>query len=1207
MSNRPTPIGTTRSQPHHRDGDPPPVKSNRGKLVLLGVVSVIVAGLLLVVIFNIDRQPQPAQTDRPKDARVTELLPPELLTDDELAQARTPDSRDAALALYEGGWIELRDPKTGRIHQRYRCDRMDPEPQGRIFMLRPVVELYLANNRLMLLQGDSARMHRPGRALESGTMTGNVDIRLFDLGENETFDPDTDNLLLQVRTDDASYDNFQGEVVCPGWVDIQTATAHLPGTGLRLQFNEVEKRPEWLSLDRVGQIRLAAVGESQNAASPPTEPVNQDGFVEDASTAATSSASSAERVASGEAVPSVSESEPRTEPKHVVSAVADERTGESQRSSNSSNGSSRNAAAAAAVTEPTFYRLTLQQDVRIQEGDGSAGWIMMGDELHIVFSMESEGLGDVLASAVSRSIHPARSHNLRDDDGLARHVIAAVPASAHAALVSMAFASLNESTPAGLFKPQPDDIVITCRGGLTMVPLVNDAVKPSSADDARFEMAGRPVHLHNVDDNVDVYCATLRYQTQSQLLQLAGSSEYPLHIDSPEFRAHSERFWFNRLEHVGAFEGAGWMIAGQPGSRNADRGDLSDDLSMESPTAARAGDVRIAWLRRVDLEFEAQPASSSDDDEQHAASKLRAAMFDGEVDVLTDDFELDADKLDVQFAAIARGDGDAPSQSSRRSIELVTAYGLADAPVHARSRSDDSSIACDMLEVTFTQTSDGRTSPQVLTAVGNVEANDPGQQTMWSDRFVVTFRPVDEQIAANTDGAAAVAAESLRDRRTAEVDALFAEGNVQILTADGIRAFADQLEGNPHERMLVLTGERVTAISGNGVLDEGTRLELYEPAEGEVGSLAVWPSAGRFTMYTDNIAMPAFGPIERPIVDESINPRQMVATWTESMTYDGSVNHGAGEVHIVGDVRGESTPSAFEHNTMQGHEITLRFMYVANDDEALAPGQDRPADWRDDAAPGLLAAAGNGKRKLKELIALGDAKLENRTWLLPDRSDVPRLFYVAGQHITYDDETLNAAVLGAGDLLVRDERDDDIVDDAHANAPEAGAGADAHAHTSGNHPFGAKGVTHFRWSQRLDMTRQTDALFHIDMRGGVQVIHRDLQQAISTMAGDRLEALVERTQAGEMRDASLDLGGAMELQQVRGIGSIVINSPTRDIVCDEFDYNYAEQTAMIIALPGRVVTVKTDATGEVIRAQSVRWNMAQDHITITNASGSGGR
>lgn len=1200
MSKRPTPIGTTRSQPHHRDGDPPPVKSNRSKLVLLGVVSVIVAGLLLVVIFNIDRQPQPAQTDRPKDARVTELLPPELLTDDELAEARAPDSRDAALALYEGGWIELRDPKTGRIDQRYRCDRMDPEPQGRIFMLRPVVELYLANNRLMLLQGDSARMHRPGRALESGTMTGNVDIRLFDLGENETFDPDTDNLLLQVRTDDASYDNFQGEVVCPGWVDIQTATAHLPGTGLRLQFNEVEKRPEWLSLDRVGQIRLAAVGESQNAAPPPTEPDSQGGFAEDASAAAPSSTT--ERVASGATVPSVSE--PRTEPKHVVSAAADERAGESQRSS--SNGSSRNAAAAAAVTEPTFYRLTLQQDVRIQEGDGSAGWIMIGDELHIVFSMESEGLGDVLASAVSQSIHPARNRNLRADDGLARHVIATVPASTHAALASMAFASLNESTPAGLFKPQPDDIVITCRGGLTMVPLVNDAVKPSSADDARFEMAGRPVHLHNVDDNVDVYCATLRYQTQSQLLQLAGSSEYPLHIDSPEFRAHGERFWFNRLEHVGAFEGAGWMIAGQISS-NAERDDLSDDLSMESPMAARAGDVRIAWLRRVDLEFESQPASS-DDDEQHDASKLRAAMFDGEVDVLTDDFELDADKLDVQFAAIARGDGetrgngDAPSQSSRRSIELVTAFGLVDAPVHARSRSDDSSIICDMLEVAFTQTSDGRTSPQVLTAVGNVEANDPGQQTMWSDRFVVAFRRVDQQTEANTDGDAAAA--SQRDRRTAEVDALLAEGNVQILTADGIRAFADRLEGNPHERMLVLTGERVTAISGNGVLDEGTRLELYEPAEGEVGGLAVWPSAGRFTMYTDNIAMPAFGPIERPIVDESINPRQMFATWTESMTYDGSVNHGAGEVHIVGDVRGESTPSAFEHNTMQGHEITLRFMHVA-DDDALSPAQERPADLHDDAAPGLLAAAGNGKRKLKELIALGDAKLENRTWLLPDRSDVPRLFYVAGQHITYDDETLNAAVLGAGDLLVRDERDDDIVDNAHANAPEADADANAHAQTSGNHPFGAKGVTHFRWSQRLDMIRQADALFHIDMRGGVQVIHRDLQQAISTMAGDRLEALVERTQAGEMRDASLDLGGAMELQQVRGIGSIVINSPTRDIVCDEFDYNYAEQTAMIIALPGRMVTVKTDATGEVVRAQTVRWNMAQDHITITNASGSG--
>ena len=81
----------------------------------------------------------------------------------------------------------------------------------------------------------------------------------------------------------------------------------------------------------------------------------------------------------------------------------------------------------------------------------------------------------------------------------------------------------------------------------------------------------------------------------------------------------------------------------------------------------------------------------------------------------------------------------------------------------------------------------------------------------------------------------------------------------------------------------------------------------------------------------------------------------------------------------------------------------------------------------------------------------------------------------------------------------------------------------------------------------------------------------------------------------------------MDLKKLRGIGRIYINTPTRDVQCDRFEYDYDTGLAMLEADEGRVVSVTTTATVQPIKARNVVWHIREDRIVATNVAGSGGR
>jgi hypothetical protein len=1175
--------------------------------VLLLTAGLIVTAVLTTVVLNIDVGLE-GQTQVALPTNVPGVEPPSLLKQGEGGTAANQMQNDPGLATTGRAWIQVTE--NGRLSQEYRYARSEPAPNGRIEMTDPEVKVFLKDNRVLTMSGRHALVRVPRQALESGSMTGNVIIRLFETTGGLAPDASTNTPLLEVRTEEASYDNFQGDIHCPGDVDVQTATAWLPATGLRLQINDVEGRPGQLTIDRInGELRLAESVQQRHAkadraraaadAGPRSVPVEA---------APLSAQASSERAARPQR-------ERDADAPRSSRSLQRQRDRIAQRREQRSSGSTPDSRSPDAG--PFYYRLTLNEDVRIRQGDGTSGWTARGDTLHIVFSLDNSDLDQSMTS--SAAIEPSRTLGPPTPMTLSSAMASVVLASTHSPQEdSQPLASAAHQISGGLFIPSEHDTIITCDGPLTMVPLQNAAEHPASPEDSRFELLGQPVTLHNHDDATTITCEALRYASLSEIMELAGGSRHPLTIDSPELYARGERFWVDRINSAGALEGPGWMAAGE---------NTNPGAGPPLPPELR-GDVRIAWRDGVDLEFARteSPVTPQDSEsgEQSASphnsfGRLRLAVFDGDVAVDSPDFTLSAQVMAVGFPQAGAAD-DVQSSTAPAAPEqgLATQQRLAGIEfMHAQehvlagSLSDGGSIACDDLRVEFTSHS-GKTVPARMIAMGGVAASDPDRQTVWSDHLEVAFKPVATTVRETGAASLPLASTAPDDaaradaKRRADVDTLTATGSVQILMADGARVFADRLVADGHGNKVVLLGEDILVASDRTVISKGKRLELTAQ-----GDRVLWPGPGEFAYYTSAVVEANNrGRVSRPQVDLTANPRQMLATWQESMLYDALFDGGAGSIVIRGQVDAQSTPSPLELNVATGDEVTLVF---ASKTQSAGDSPEATVVQPSASAPDQsLFSMDQRSRQLREIIATGNATMESRTWLNADHSDKPRVFYLKGPHIRYNDQSLEAVVTGKGELLVRDERLETPATRPEATSQPAQPMVEFVPVTrrKADLPFGGKGTTLFRWTGSLTMTRTQPGgtLYDIAMLDGVEVRHRALDQTISTMTGERLEATVDRS-AGDtqQRDAGFDLGGSMDLRRIHAQGNVYVDSPTRDVDCDDFDYDYATGIARLAAAEGRVVTLITANNPHPVQAKLFIWNTIEDTVQAQKVSGSSGR
>ena len=818
------PVGSLNDSQAH-DAPPPPIKSSRLRVTVLATAGAIVAIVLIVVAFNIDRNPPHQQRQNPS---VTELIPPDTLD----PKAGGGDFNRITTNLSDLGaentWIQT--TRDGKLAQQYRFASHEPSPEGLppgwSKVNQPEIQLYLSDDRVLTMQSQTALLRATSRNLESGTMSGNVVIRLYELDANQSLSAD-DQPVMEAKTNEASFDNVQGEIRCDGAIDIQTPTAHLPGQALRVHINEVANRIEWLRMEHVDTIRLSALEETARESADPQANSGRsrgDGF-------------RADRARSGKA--------PRAAP---------------------------------SPEKATFYRLTLDEKIHIQQRGRRMEWTADGDSLNITFSMRAAALNQTASIGIHQSVGCMT--------GLC------------GVMIALSIASIEEDSKTSLFIPSDDDIFVSCAKGMSMVPLGDADWTPPASDETHMELIGAPAHLRSASESIEIRCQSLGYLAKQQRIVVKGNSATPARIDSPEAEGEFAEFWLNRVKNEGGFLGPGWLIL--------------REKSDPEPVQPHEMDLRIEWLERVDLTF-----FDTKSNDRGTIGELQRAAFAGKVNVLSDELTMDADEMTVTLPPPALEAG------QPRTLESIVANGR----VHAVSLADEGSLACEHLDVRFLRTETGQTIPTNLSATGEVMARDRDEQIIWCNQLDIDFEPVN---GAAVTGATSEASTRMR----AVMKTMTADGNVQARLQDGVRAFGDQLHATGEESV-VLTGNQVMVLREQGAIHGGRRLELTK-----ADMSAHWTGAGQFSYFANAIAPDEPVRIARPVldaIDPAVNPLHTRANWTESMNYDGQFNDGAGSLKLSGNVQAESRPNALEHNTLKSQTLTLQFADVAGGNTQTQP------------------------------------------------------------------------------------------------------------------------------------------------------------------------------------------------------------------------------------------------------------------------------
>ncbi|MHC5026355.1 MAG: hypothetical protein ACYTGR_06290, partial [Planctomycetota bacterium] len=1066
-----------------------------------------------------------------EERQITELIAPGNLREDEAID----DPLVIRDLQAEKGWIETSDPETGKLAQRYRFKSIDPNPEqlppGWFRMNEPRAEVFLTDGRVVTITGDSALANEPTRALESGTITGNVEIRMYDPGDGASVDIGADTPALALSTPEAVFDHTLGEVRCEGEVVISTPDAEMPGRRLWLQFNDVADEFE-LRIEEVDYIRLttaAAVATAPGHAGP----------------------AAPRRIASG--------GPPIAAPDLTSGAFVHQDP------------------PSASADEQRYYLLTLVGPVHARQREADTIRNVHGNDLTIVFSQSDDASEPTVARAapaVSAPTTSAPSTPLPLSELTAHLVMAAVPTGTPR--------PADDGAPTEVPVPLPGEAVITCGGPLSVVPLRDESLIPEITGDSVVRLGGTPVTVHDEKLGAHGSGSQLVYHTLDRRVEMIGSESHPLLVKSPRADLTGERFWLSQERGVGGLDGTGSMALREERELQAVE---ADDPPLEAIT-----DLDITWTERMDFDLA--------DDDGGESLALRSATFVGGVVVRNDDINLDADTMTVGFAP-------GPGEGDDVSVESIDASGSVD----ILSVADSGRMRCEKVHMDLLRTADGKTIPSRLKAETGVDVRDQDQR-MWCDELRVTFREVPRdpntpEIPDNADEAATASggAADLFKSGSVAVHMLDADGDVQMLMADGARAFGDKLVADAIAGTAALTGDDVVVAEKNFLVDHGNGATLtIDRGSGE----ARWNGPGQARFFKTPILLDTPDRIERPRVAEKTVPTEMKARWNDDMTYESADDDDAGAIELTGEVAATMASKPLETNTMSGQLLRLVFGYVegpaAAEDATVVPGSDEEADETDP----LGSFGGNGrKREIVKLIARGnadsEAKLESRTWTTDDRTDKPKVFYVAGDFVSYDDRRFEAEVVGSGTLLLRDE------------TPEAES---ARPRRPGEvtPPFSGRGTTMFQFSERMHMTRLDETTVRITMTGDVRVSHRALDGETASMTGEHFEVYALRSTDDAAVDApdarsgagTFALGGRMEFKRIVGRDGVFVTTATREVESDSLDYNITTGIARLAAKSGRVVTVMTQQSKFPYSAEQVEWDMTRDTIRVVNANAIGG-
>lgn len=1163
-----------------------------------GLVFAVPAGALAVLVIVAAINFDSGTSGRKKTSRIEgaqELLAPRTATAEELARASGSITDQTSVSLASGAWIQVAD-ETGRLAQQYSATKLEPLQGSQLAMTEPRSMVYMKDGRVLVLSARKGVAYVPRRALESGTLEEDVEVRLFRPEPGRAVDIDRDVPAVVVIAEQAQFDGVLGEVRCAKEVRVSTDAGSFAGEGLTLQLDADGDGLEQLIVDRA------------------TEPIR----IDRAARAMAAKRREARAEQSGVLGTSTGLADVGERPNATTNGATDA-SGDAP--SAGENANAPTSGGAQKKDRPPFYRLTMLggvEVVRLKDGVRST---ITGEEIVAVFSLESRGLDDLAFvprtssnefamndMVTSKFAGQQTGASMRTSlSSIARVPLyagiastAAVSSQAALAIAPHAYASLQASS-------ESDSVTVSFGGRLVMVPATDPADQLTSQDEIRFDVVGPRVEVLDGKSGSRIVCTRLRYAVQEEFVEATGTSENPLRVSNPRMQLEGTRFFASLSKGEGRIDGGGRMSLGRGlaqrvsllGETPAIALDASRMLVSADPAAialvARtqssapgtppakqeaepfrfdpsSQEIEITWKDGVDLRFNGEGDNA----------KLSLARFGGGVNVFGRQFELDSQTLEVAFS---------PNDAER--IDAI----IADGGTRVRRLGGEGAMAAGRIELFLGEDSKGDTIPRRLVARQAVEARDE-RQTVWTEDLVVGFREKPKGAGA-ASGHAQGSAPPARGGSNAllggdeslgaiDIDTVEAKGGVQVLLKEGARVFAETLVGDAARRRLRLTGENVAIVRSNVIADNLRDLRFDDATRS-----ARSDGPGRFRAFRAPIAL-AEGKIARP---EPEGRPTLDASWGESLEY-AEVAENRGTLDIRGEVKVRSRPSETTSDAVDAQSILLEL------------GIDTAAKSEKAGAESKAADPAEAARSFDHFIAKGGARVESRQWENAERTGEPRVFRVSGEHVEYDMKTREGLVVGDGAILVNIPR----AVDAKAIDPSSAAKDRA----PGGIALGADGTTRFRWKERMALEKQYDDVFRILMEKDVELLHAGLRADDSlSMRCDVLEAIVKRPDESKKSSASgsgtekseggVDLGGPAEMLGVKGRGRVFIRTPEQDVECGEFDYSVTTGVATLTAEEGRSVTIAIKGQPAPIRAQQVVWDLRNGRIQVTKMNATGGR
>lgn len=512
-----------------------PNRRRRWRAIVAIGGAVLVAVAAIVVAWGLDRGTE-APPSRLAGVDVEDLVRPAPLSETERS-TRGGDTDDltspGAVELAEGGWIEVAD-ETGRLRQRYAAKRMEPLPDRWMSLDSPRAVFYGADGRVTRVSGAEGTARIPDRAIESGTLRGEVRIEVFRPAEGGAVSVETDEPWLVVLADEVEFDDAEGRIRSDRAVRIESEELTFSGEGMLLFLDDSGRDIERLVVERATSPLRLIDRRLAEPESPPSIPSPRGDVAEAPAGAAASTAPSPTVAASAPSPPS-----------------------------------------------PRLFRLALDGGVVVTRVEGDSRSTIEGDRLGAIFSMRSGSLGAIAA----------REPETGSDRGERGRTSMAVPLPPRDWLAASAIAQDGGASEA---TATPVEIEIEFGGSLLIEPLPAGVPRPASDREVWVRVEGRPVVVDDPSREAVIRCAVLEARTglatgdRLDLLSPGGLTtiESPsLQVGSPEIRVDGRSI---------DLAGPGWLEVGGTMGSEADSASAEDDPSRVRIEWAERLDLQLA-------------------------------------------------------------------------------------------------------------------------------------------------------------------------------------------------------------------------------------------------------------------------------------------------------------------------------------------------------------------------------------------------------------------------------------------------------------------------------------------------------------------------------------------------------------------------------------------------------------------------------------